>query len=272
MKWTRRKFIKTGIFLTISALLADAFWFEKAFIEINEFPLKGSDKGKLGLKFIQISDLHIKSVNWQLKALAKKVNALKPDLIFITGDAVEDADHLTVLDQFLSLLDHNLKKVAITGNWEYWGGVNLSVLNSLYQKHNCDLLINQAKQYQFRGYSVLVTGTDDFVGGSADISKALQEFKPSDCHIVLNHCPQYAEIIASQLTVQTKANAILAGHTHGGQVNLFGFVPFVPPGSGDYLKGWYTIGATDMYVSKGIGTSLLPVRFGARAEVAVFTI
>lgn len=270
MYWTRRKFIKTGVFVSLSALLVNSFWFEKHFIEINDYPLKPSSKGKLGLKFIQISDLHLKSVNSQLTRLAAKVNALKPDLIFFTGDALEDVSCLPVLEEFLKLLSFEIKKVAILGNWEYWGNINLAELKSLYQDNNCDLLINQAKQYQFKGKSVLITGIDDFVGGYANVTDALQEFKPSVCHIVLNHCPQYAEVIDRELTEEKKADIILSGHTHGGQVNLFGLVPFLPQGSGKYVKGWYKVGATDMYVSKGIGTSLLPVRFGSRAEVAVF--
>ncbi len=272
MYWTRRKFIKSGIFVSLTALLVNAFWFEQYFVEINNYTLKTPSNGKLGLKFIQISDLHLKSVNSQLKRLAAKVNLLKPDLIFFTGDALERASDLPVLNEFLQLLSFEIKKVAILGNWEYWGGINLAELKSLYQKHNCDLLINHTKQYQFNGKSVLITGVDDFVGGDANVTAAIKAFKPSDCHIVLNHCPEYAELIDRELTVKQKADVILCGHTHGGQINLFGFVPFLPRGSGSYVKGWFKVGKTDMYVSKGIGTSLFPVRFGSRAEVGVFHI
>lgn len=193
--WTRRNFIKSGLLVSFSALVLDALWFEKFFIETKHYALKAHSGAPLGLKFIQISDLHLKSVNSQLKRLAKKINALNPELIMLTGDAVE-------------------------GN----------------------------------------------------LTKALQEFKESDCHIILNHCPAYAETIARELTVAQTCNAILSGHTHGGQVNLFGYIPVLPAGSGKYVKGWYKAGNLDLYVSKGIGTSLLPVRLGARAEIAVFEV
>jgi predicted MPP superfamily phosphohydrolase len=65
-----------------------------------------------------------------------------------------------------------------------------------------------------------------------------------------------------------RMNVILSGHTHGGQINLFGIIPFKPVGSGRYLKGWYH--DKTMFVSKGIGTSILPARFMARAEMALF--
>jgi predicted MPP superfamily phosphohydrolase len=270
--WTRRNFIKSGLLLSISALVLDAVWLEKFFIETKFHQLKSGSGARLGLKLIQISDLHLKSVNSQLKRLARKINGLNPDLILLTGDAVEAGGKFPVLDEFLSLLNPDTKKVAILGNWEYWGALNLAELGLLYKKHNCELLINQARQYQFHGKSILITGIDDLLGGQANIREALQEFKTSDCHIILNHCPAYAENIASQLTVAQTCNAILSGHTHGGQVNLFGYIPFLPGGSGRYIKGWYKVGNLDLYVSKGIGTSLLPVRFGARAEIAVFEI
>jgi predicted MPP superfamily phosphohydrolase len=268
--WTRRTFIKSGIFLSTAALLLDAFWIEKFFIETNRFSLKSRASSSLGLKFIQISDLHLKSVNSQLKRLAKQINAQNPDLIFLTGDAVESNEQLPVLDAFLKLLRQDIQKVAILGNWEYWGNVNLSDLQTLYMKHNCDLLVNQARQYQIRGNQVLITGVDDFIGGNASISLAMQEYKASDCHIILNHCPQYAESISNELAPEMAASAIISGHTHGGQINLFGYIPFLPRGSGKYIKGWYTVGDIDLYVSKGLGTSLLPIRFGSRAEIAVF--
>jgi predicted MPP superfamily phosphohydrolase len=270
--WTRRTFIKSGILLSAAALLLDALWIEKFFIETNRYTLKSNTGSPLGLKFIQISDLHLKSVNSQLRRLAKKINAQNPDLIFLTGDAIESDQQQPVLDELLGLLNHNIRKVAILGNWEYWGGVDLLRLKAVYQKHNCDLLINQAVRYQFKGASVSITGIDDFVGGKASFSDAIQDFQSSDCHIILNHCPQYAVTIANEITADMVPSAILSGHTHGGQVNLFGYIPFLPKGSGKYIKGWYKVGNHDLYVSKGLGTSMLPIRFGSRAEIAVFDV
>jgi len=63
---------------------------------------------------------------------------------------------------------------------------------------------------------------------------------------------------------------ILSGHTHGGQVKLLGFIPYLPQGSGKYVSGWYLDQHKQLYVSKGIGTSILPIRFGARAEISIF--
>jgi predicted MPP superfamily phosphohydrolase len=63
---------------------------------------------------------------------------------------------------------------------------------------------------------------------------------------------------------------VFSGHSHGGQLNIFGYIPNLPPGVGNYIKGWYKDKSPELYVSKGIGTSILPIRLGARAEIAVF--
>jgi hypothetical protein len=93
-----------------------------------------------------------------------------------------------------------------------------------------------------------------------------------DYHIILNHCTEYSEILSEKIFGKIKHDLILSGHTHGGQINLFGFVPFKPQGSGKYLKGWYKDNKKNLYVSKGIGTSIFPARFMARAEIAIFNI
>ena len=80
----------------------------------------------------------------------------------------------------------------------------------------------------------------------------------------------YSDYIAKKQNETRKVDLILSGHTHGGQVNLLGYVPYTPWGSGKYLKGMYDQNNTKIYVSKGIGTTFLPIRFGAKAEIAVF--
>jgi predicted MPP superfamily phosphohydrolase len=141
--------------------------------------------------------------------------------------------------------------------------VDIEDLRMTYAANNCELLINNSRQLTFKNKTISITGIDDYLGGNADIDLALKEFKQSDYHIILNHCPEYGDIISEKLKDKIPYDFMLSGHTHGGQINLFGFVPFKPQGSGKYLKGWYT--DKNIYVSKGIGTSIFPARF-----IAVF--
>lgn len=270
MPVSRRKFIQYSALLAGGAALTDAFWLEKFYIEINTFYIGTATAESNNIKIVQISDLHLKSVNTQLKTLVKKINELQPHLIAITGDAIDEAKNLSILNDFFKLIDKDIQKVAILGNWEYWGKVNLKDLDKLYHQHNCTLLINQNKQYTFKDKKVTVTGFDDYVGGSPNFFEAFENYKDSDYHIVLNHCPEYSEVISGLAKNRYKIDFILSGHTHGGQINIFGGTPFLPQGSGKYVKGWYKELNSPMYVSKGIGTSILPIRFGARAEIAIF--
>lgn len=268
---SRRKFIEYSLYLAGGALLVDAFWAEQYFIEIKEHNIKSATPENHDIKVIQLSDLHIKSLNSQLKTLALKINNHHPDLIVITGDAVDEADKLAELDAFLKLIDNSIKKVAVLGNWEYWGKIDMLQLNELYQKHNCKLLINQLVYYHINNKSICISGLDDFVGGKPNFAKTFKNFEESDFHIILNHCPGYNdEIIAKAHIKDMGISFILSGHTHGGQVNYFGRVPMLPEGSGRYVKGWYKKRGVPMYISKGIGTSIYPVRLGARSEATVF--
>lgn len=266
---TRRKFLATAL-LGTGVVAADALGFEKFFIETNQFYFGRATTKTDNLKVVQVSDLHLQTVNYQLKQLAARLNKMQPHLILITGDAIDKAENIPLLDSFLSLIDRDLQKAAILGNWERWAEVNLRELEKTYKDHNCTLLINQTKQFSFQGKTISVTGVDDFIGGIADIDTALSTYQPGDYHVILNHCPQYSDTIAERLPDTVKTDFILSGHTHGGQLNFFGYAPFLPRGSGKYMKGWYDVGVRKMYVSKGIGTSIFPARFGSRAEIAVF--
>lgn len=142
----------------------------------------------------------------------------------------------------------------------------MTKLQDIYSKNNCELLINENRTIIIKNREISIVGVDDYVGGNADFVKAVKNLKQTETNIVLSHCPEHRDIIAKQKS-NLNIDLVLSGHTHGGQITFFGFVPFKPQGSGKYLKGWYKESDPKMYISKGIGTSILPIRFGARAEM-----
>ena len=269
MKISRRKFVKLSLLTGASLAFADSYWFEKAFIEVNEFFIGKTSSNTSNLKFVQVSDLHLQSIKSYHKKLVNKLNKLKPDIIFLTGDICDRKRYLNLVDEFLSSIDNNIKKVAILGNWENKCGLDIEALRSVYQKHNCDLLVNESKKFIIKGTSINVTGIDDLVEGRPDFVSAVSNYISADYHIVLAHCPAQRDVIQQQMR-DIPVDLVLSGHTHGGQINILGYTPFVPSGSGDYLKGWYKDSIPHLYVSKGIGTTVLPLRFGSRAEIAIF--
>lgn len=270
-KITRRRFIVGGLGLITSYLAIDSFWYEKFFIEFKEHYIgTATDKTK-NIKIVQISDLHLKKIQPHHIELVKEINRIKPELILFTGDVIDRNYNLDKLDTYLAMFDPSIQKTSILGNWECWKVQPLELLK-VYDDHKCILMVNHSYRFVFGETSISITGMDDLMAGKADYPMAMGGYKPSKYHVIMTHSPQHRDIIQKQLNKNIPIDFILSGHTHGGQVKLFGMAPFRPEGSGRYVEGWYKESVPHLYVSRGIGTSGLPVRFGSRAEVSIFNL
>lgn len=235
----------------------------------------------------QVTDLHIHHVGRVHHAIAARLAEIRPHLVVFTGDSVDDPAGVPAFERFLALLDPGTPKYAILGNWEHWGGIDLRGLGELYARHNGRLLVNETVVHPHAGRRLGITGLDDMVGGTPELRGALASAEPAHARLLLAHSPGYrdrlhadaaeawaggARLGAGVQGLAAEFRAMLAGHTHGGQVALFGFAPLLPPGSAGYVRGWFRgDGKVPLYVSRGIGESVLPVRFGSVPELAVFT-
>lgn len=224
------------------------------------------------LKIVQISDLHLKKFNDRAQRIAEQVNKLQPDIVVFTGDSIDNAIQVDAYDRFLSILDRQTPKYAILGNWEYNSGVNLDRLAKIYATYNCLLLVNESILYKHGDRSLLITGIDDLVG-DPNLVKSLQNFNPNPNHLLLAHSPAYVDLFSTaelKVLSKYKPQYMLTGHTHGGQIAFFGFAPILPPRSGNYVSGWYQTNSISMYVSRGLGVSVLPMRIGSVPEIGYF--
>ncbi|GGE93687.1 metallophosphoesterase [Hymenobacter cavernae] len=272
MLQTRRRFLRHTLAALATIGAAGTVFFDGFFIKLTTFQLRKNPQPTATLKIVQISDLHLKSVHFGLRRMCQRINQLHPDLLVLTGDSLDDATKLGNLDELLGLLDATIPKIAVLGNWDYWSHVDLEQLRQVYARHNCQLLVNQTTSLLLQNKRIAISGTDDLVGGAADYAKTIADYQPADYHLLLTHCPQYYDFIVTQYHAAPPIDLVLAGHTHGGQVTFLGFAPYLPPGSGRYVAGWYTAQQPPLYVSQGVGTSVLPIRLGPRAEVTLFTI
>ncbi|GHA55977.1 hypothetical protein SAMN04487941_1135 [Pontibacter akesuensis] len=262
-----------------AAVLVDALLLEKYFFDVKTFNI-GENGGGKQLKLVLLTDLHFKQhLLPHHRKLAAKINELEPDLILITGDTLDSSGTLHPMDAFLSLLHQRIPKAAIPGNNDYKAAPDLSSLKNIYKKHNCDFLVNESKLYLLRGERLLVTGLDDFIEGESDVAAAVADVGHEKHHLLLVHSPLQQETAMKKIRMinrgrsrdeQLQIRYIFAGHNHGGQVRLPGYVPKLPLKSGGYVNGWYNQQPPYLYVSKGFGTSTLPFRFFARSEVTVF--
>jgi len=262
MTWFRRR----GIFLTTFVLAAVYMVFvEPAWIEVTRFTLSG-DRQVGKIRVAQLSDIHLKDLGRTEENVLSALTSEATDMIVLSGDIVDHPDSLPVLDAFLARLP-NVAKVAVLGNWEYWGDVNIDALRETYAQHNVKLLINECATINIHDRKLQIVGLDDATAGRPDIHKVRSCLKLQEETVLVQHSPGFFD---SSRPVGKPSTLNLSGHTHGGQISLFGWAPWTPPGSGHFNRGWYETNWGKLYVSRGIGTSIAPLRFASRPEVALF--
>ncbi|MBU8877630.1 metallophosphoesterase [Bacillus sp. FJAT-29790] len=226
-------------------------------------------------KIVQFSDTHLgfQYDLHQFKTLAKKINQLEPDVIFFTGDLMDEPNKYQEANQIIPFLEElraPFGKFAIYGNHDH-GGYGSDIYKSIMEQANFSLLLNSQQRIKLLdGSSIYVIGIDDAMLGSPDIQTAINGIPSDSFKILLSHAPDLADG-ASAFNIQLQ----LSGHSHGGQIKIpFAGALVKPPFAENYHEGFYKIGNTPLtlYVNRGIGTTRLPFRFLSRPELTVFTL
>lgn len=141
---------------------------------------------------------------------------------------------------------------------------DIVILLGVYAKYDVRLLINDC----YEG----IVGLDDATAGKPNLEAALGKCRSDDPEVspflLLQHSPGFFETAPIG---KPRFSLSLAGHTHGGQITLFGWAPWTPPGSGAFVAGNYATRFGPLYVTRGIGTSMIPLRLGAQSEVVFIT-
>lgn len=218
------------------------------------------------LRVAQLTDIH---VGWgtateTLRTAAAEARLVQPDLLVLTGDYLNHSlAELETLRHWVRGLPRPC--VATFGNHDHWSGV-LGIRRMLEQE-GIATLANESLVLDVAGQPLRIVGVDDGFSGHDDVAAAFRHVTRADEALVLNHDPKVADKIA-----RTGARLVLSGHTHGGQFDLPGLTAALATVAGiRYLKGWYLIGETRLYVSCGIGSSVAAGRNGSTAsELAIF--
>ena len=239
---------------------------EPVWLDIDEYSLS-SDNATAPITLLHLSDLHLRQFGRRERAVITAVTAAKPDVVVLSGDVIDQSSALPVLEQFLAALPAT-QTVAVLGNWEHWAGVDLAELAATYTEHKATLLVNANLAFNVRGRSVQITGLDDDTAGQPSLPPP-SESLPAELTILAQHSPDW---FTRQDLGSRGYTLCLAGHTHGGQVALFGRSLWRPQGSGRFIAGTYQLPGCLLHVSRGVGTSILPIRFGARPQITVFTL
>ena len=261
----RRTFL-TWLGTAAAGVAGDAFGVQPAQLDVSRHRLGTTGPA---IRVAQITDLHLQHLNNHARRIARALNREQPHIVIISGDAIDKKDRLPELQRFLELLHPDSVKFATLGNWEHWSMVDVDKLGALYGKYGCRLLVNESAIVRHGDKDVVITGLDDWTAGHPDFAAAVKGIAPHPNHLLIAHSPMQRDALPA-VSKQYSIAAILAGHTHGGQVAFFGWAPVLPAGSGHYVRGWFRKDGVPMYVSRGLGTSLLHVRFGSKPELPIF--
>lgn len=250
----------TAILVTVGAmLLAYARWVEPSWIEVTRHQVIADIEQPL--KILQLSDLHTYEFGAREKRVVEIIRHEKPDVVVVSGDTVANEGDWKSVGILLSRLRAPLGVYLVRGNWEHWKPDPDEL--RVYESSGVTFLHNDARRLFGNAWLV---GLDDSAAGFPDQNQAFAKV-PRDAFVIsLFHSPAYFDSIASRIDLG------LSGHTHGGQMRI----PFLPPlwlpdGSGAYVAGWYAQeGSAKMYVSRGVGNSVIEMRFACRPEIAVF--
>ncbi|WP_394136952.1 metallophosphoesterase [Cytobacillus oceanisediminis] len=282
-KVSRRSFLKRTLGFAAAAfgLSAGGYYYardiEPRLLDITNHKISNNAIPQAfdNLKIVQFSDTHL-GFHYdldQLEELIEKINKIKADIIFFTGDLMDEPNKYSEANQIPSLLqkiEAPLGKFAIYGNHDH-GGYGSDIYKSIMEEAGFILLLNENRKIEVSGSSIHVIGIDDAMLGRPDIKLAVENIEEPSYKILLSHAPDLADG-AYSFGIQLQ----LSGHSHGGQIKIPFFGALVkPPYAERYHEGFYEIGSQEpltLYVNRGLGTTRLPFRFLSRPEMTIFTL
>lgn len=228
-----------------------------------------------GLRIAVLSDLHVD--NWsvtdkKLRTIVERTNQLQPDLIVILGDYMSSNGWVTrrvepeVFGAVLKDLHAPLGVYSVLGNHDWWNN-GMRVRRGLEQ-NGIRVLEDETAQIDVRGTSLWLVGFADLWTRPQRIAVTVAKVPEGQPLIGLTHNPDIFP------NVPPRVQLLLAGHTHGGQVRFPIIGPVVE--SSDYgdrwVQGHVFADNHHLFVTTGIGTSIMPVRFGLPPEIVLLTL
>lgn len=274
-----------------AACLGYAYFVEPFTLKINRqtLPVQRWDPAMSGFRIVAISDIHGGSrgaTEEKIREVVAAANAQDPDLIVLLGDFVSHRGGAAGLRMPISVIGESLAGLkarhgvlAVLGNHD--GKADERSLVAALERTGITVLENEVVKIERDGRKLTILGLKDhlklepsWANLSRELSELLVREQVEGDLIVLEHSPDILPVIAGELLISDRLRLILAGHTHGGQVWLpVVGTPIIPSSYGQkYAYGHIRDGGVDMFVTTGIGTSILPIRFMMPPEIAVLEI
>ena len=218
-----------------------------------------------GLKIVHLTDIHhsLFTPIEDVERVVHLANRLDPDLVALTGDYVTASpSYIWPVAQALGRLRARRGVFAVLGNHDFQ--VEPGEITRALRAQRIRVLRNTPYAVRSLGSTLWLVGVDDLWWGSDDLAAALRAVPSRDSKILLCHNP-----LGIWRASRYGVDFMLSGHTHGGQVRLPGLRSLYRSKLGEkFVEGWNRLDGTQIYVNRGIGKVVVPIRVACPAEIA----
>ena len=281
--FSRRRFLAAGaVALGGAALYAGEVARHEIEVTSSLVFIAGLPEAFDGYRIAQLSDIHMDEFTepFFLREIVRRINGLKPDAVFFTGDFVTRVlaprkFAVSAAWQCAGILDglDCRARYAALGNHDFMVGAR--EVTAALTAHGIQVLRDAHRPLERAGGRIWVAGLADPVQGEpnpeAAIPAAIRNL-PHEPIVLLCHAPDYADTMLQYPSGQA-VSLMLCGHTHGGQVRLPWIGPLVLPAMGHkYVEGWFRLGRLQLHVNRGIGAVGVPFRLNCPPEISFFTL
>jgi predicted MPP superfamily phosphohydrolase len=223
-----------------------------------------------GFRIAHITDVHHSNILGieEVQKVVQLTRNAKPDLVALTGDYTTSfRRYIEPCAEALGTLEAPGGVWAVLGNHDHYTDPELT--SRALEKNHIQVLDNTNTMLRRGADTLQLSGIDDWSWAASDWARAFRGLDRQRPNVLLSHQPVVLDLAESQ-----GASLILSGHTHGGQINFpfLGAPARLATKDLKYARGLFRRGDTQLYVSTGTGVIGLPVRFGARPEVAMLTL
>ncbi len=217
------------------------------------------------LRIVHLSDIHHSPTTGraQIERAVRAANSLDADIIALTGDYIShEREYAAPCAEMLGRLRARCGVYAVLGNHDHW--TDAALITDLFRAEGIKVLINEGMRFEYQDASFWLAGVDDTMVGLEDLSLALAGSCADEMKLVLAHNPTILRRAA-----RAGVDLVLSGHTHGGQIAWRSERSSSGRPRRRMLRGLGRRGDTQIYVTRGLGTSIVPLRYGCRPEVSL---
>lgn len=271
--------LKAVMLLLLAALViwpfAEPFTLETETVTIESADLP-KDVGTL--RIVYLTDIHFGPFYslQRVTELVSRVNALNPDIILLGGDYGDTSGQAIAFFEQAPAFHARYAVCGVVGNHDRTvPESNLPRLKSAMRTAGVIPLVNEVTRIRIGSSEIVIAGIDDIDNGWPDLANVAAQTRSGDFTIFLCHNPSV--IPEAQQTISSDGSRTwfdlgLFGHTHGGQVSVIGRLLNPTSTPARYQQGWLTENRANLLISRGVGTTFLPVRFMCMPQIHLITV